>query len=57
MSGCIFAATLVRVEGGGTVDPDPGRITAAEEGGRVRIRTYDSSGAVSAQPFHMIAIC
>lgn len=57
MAGCVFTATLARVEGGGRVDPEAGRITVAEEGGRIRVRTYGPDGAISEQPFHVLAAC
>jgi len=57
MAGCIFTATLARVEGGGTVDPPPGRITVAEDGGKVAVRTYDVDGSARDLPFHVLAAC
>jgi len=57
MAGCVFTATLARVEGGFRVDPDPGRITVAEEGGKIRVRTYNAEGAMVAEPFHVLAAC
>lgn len=57
MTGCVFTATLARVDGGSRVDPDPGRITVAEEGGKIRVRTYDAGGAMLAEPFHVLAAC
>ena len=57
MAGCTFTATLARVEGGGTVDPPAGRITVAEDGGKVAVRTYDVDGSARDLPFHVLAAC
>jgi hypothetical protein len=57
MAGCVFTATLARVEGGSRVDPDPGRITVAEEAGKIRVRTYNADGAPLAEPFNVLAAC
>jgi hypothetical protein len=54
IAGCALTATLVKV---GAVDPPAGRITAAEDGGRVVVRTYDAAGAATDLPFHFIAAC
>lgn len=57
MAGCVFTATLVRVPGGGTVDPPPGRITAAEDAGKIAVRTFGTDGNPQDLPFHVIAVC
>lgn len=57
MAGCVFTATLVRVPGGGTVDPPPGRITAAEDAGKIAVRTFGVDGNPQDLPFHVIAVC
>lgn len=57
MVGCTFTATLARVEGGGTVDPPAGRITVAEDSGKVAVRTYDVDGSARDLPFHLLAAC
>lgn len=57
MAGCVFTATLVRVPGGGTVDPPAGRITAAEDGGKIAVRTFDVDGTPRDLPFHLLAAC
>lgn len=57
MAGCVFTATLVRVPGGGTVDPPAGRITAAEDGGQIVVRTFDVDATPRDLPFHVIAAC
>jgi len=54
IAGCALTATLVKV---GPVDPPAGRITAAEDGGRVIVRTYDAAGTPTDLPFHFIAAC
>lgn len=54
IAGCALTATLVKV---GAVDPPAGRITAAEDAGRVIVRTYDAAGAATDLPFHFIAAC
>ena len=57
MAGCVFTATLVRVPGGVTVDPPAGRITAAEDNGRIAVRTFDVDGSPRDLPFHLLAAC
>ncbi len=57
MAGCVFTATLVRVPGGGTVDPPAGRITAAEDNGKIAVRTFDVDGTPRDLPFHVLAAC
>jgi hypothetical protein len=54
---CVSTATLAAVEGGGTQSPPAGRITVAREGGRVLVKTYDSAGAATQLPFHLIVAC
>jgi hypothetical protein len=54
---CVSTATLARVEGGGIVDPPPGRITVARESGKVLVRTYDAAGNAVSLPFHLIVAC
>lgn len=57
ISGCALTATLARVAGGTVTDPPAGRITTAEEAGRVIVRTYDAAGTATDLPFHFIAAC
>lgn len=57
MAGCVFTATLVRVPGGGTVDPPAGRITAAEDAGKIVVRTFDVDASPRDSPFHVLAAC
>jgi hypothetical protein len=57
LDGCTLAATLARVPGGLVVDPPAGRITVAQSGDEVRVRTYDKDGAADDSGFHLIVVC
>src|SRR4051812_28934690 len=53
-SSCAYGATL-----GGTNSSAaaPGRITVADGGGSVAVRTYDASGNPADLPFHLLVAC
>jgi hypothetical protein len=54
---CTLAATLARVVGGGVIDPPAGRITVAQSGDEVRVRTYDIDGNADDSGFHLLVVC
>jgi hypothetical protein len=53
-SGCAYTATLGGTDGTAVA---PGRVTVADAGGSVAVRTYDSSGNPADLPFHLIVAC
>jgi hypothetical protein len=55
VAGCVYSSTLALVQG----DPGvpPGRVTVADDDGRVRVRTYGISGAAEDIGFHLIVVC
>jgi hypothetical protein len=57
VAGCAYVATLARVVGGLTVDPPPGRITVAQDGAGVRVRTYFTNADPEDIGFHLIVVC
>jgi hypothetical protein len=59
VSACAYAATLVTVRNGATVDePVAGRITAASGGTtKVNVSTFRVDGVAADEPFHLIVAC
>lgn len=56
--GCAPVATLAKVLGGTNREPEPGRITVEiTNDGRVRVRTYGSTGIAGDFGFHLIVVC
>ena len=58
VSGCQATATLAAVQNGPALEqPTPGRITVANDGPSLAVRTFDVDGSVRDQPFHAIVVC
>jgi hypothetical protein len=57
VAGCGYSTTLAQVQGDVEVPPHAGRVTVADEDGKVRVRTYGIGGVAEDIGFHLIVVC